>query len=65
MDLRIQITDENGRLMDRFIIYQDGSDSIGTALIRDMIGREFIIEDSIDSDEDFMVNNGQPKVTNN
>ena len=48
MDLRIEITDENGNIMDRFTVYQDGSDSEGTAFIRKLIGAAFTIEQEED-----------------
>ncbi len=44
MDLRIQITDENSRVIDRFVIYQDGSDSDGAAKIRSFVEKEFLLD---------------------
>ena len=47
MDLKIQITDENGEVLDNVSIYQDGSDSEGTEKIREMLEAVFTIENSV------------------
>ena len=45
MDLRIHITDENNVIMEYLVIYQDGSDSEGTAQISKWIRSKFDVED--------------------
>lgn len=41
MDLRIQITDENGDVLGETTIYQDGSDSEGTEEILQWIEQNY------------------------
>jgi len=52
MDLRIQILDENKRVMDRIIVYQDGSDSEGTETIRRLLGLHFNLDPNCESFDD-------------
>ena len=51
MDLRITIKDEDDLVLDHIVIYQDGSDSEGTARIREMLKKEFAVEADPDADE--------------
>ena len=57
MDIKVTLTDEDGKLVDSFSIYQDGSDSEGCETIRELIGAAFTIEDEagelLEDDEDF------------
>ncbi len=41
MDLRVNITDEDGVLLERVVIYQDGSDSEGAKQIVEMIEQRY------------------------
>lgn len=47
MDLRINITDENGELLERVVIYQDGSDSEGAKCIVEWIEHNFETDDEL------------------
>ena len=50
MDLKIEIKDENGEVMDAISIYQDGSDSEATEKIREMLEAVFDVENPIKED---------------
>ena len=45
MDIRIELVDENNETLDRFTVYQDRSDSEGAKRIRELIAKEFAVED--------------------
>ena len=48
MDLKIEISDENGDTLQTVQIYQDGSDSEGAKKIRDWIEANFDVEEEDD-----------------
>ena len=49
MDIRIKLTDENGETLDRFVVYQDGSDIEGAAFIRKLISEALTVEEFEDA----------------
>ena len=46
MDINVVILDENNVILERFNIYQDGSDAEGAALIKDFAKAAFSITDN-------------------
>lgn len=44
MDIRILLLDENDDILDRFTVYQDGSDSDGAKIIRKAVEEKLSIE---------------------
>lgn len=54
MDLKVDISDENGDVLATIKIYQDGSDSVGTNRIRNWIMGHF------DTDEEIFILDDQP-----
>ena len=46
MDLRIEIKNENGEILQLVVVYQDGSDSEGAQKIADFIRAAFTVDES-------------------